>query len=120
MRRSLEKSGLLREYTVIPAVEKLGFEILAFNFVTGVASKNNADIKMWVARNRKVVFAGSGEGLNGKTLLTVSLHRNFTDFSAFAHEFRGAVGLPSEVESFLVSLNSGMVKRFSFKQLEKD
>lgn len=121
MRKSLEKNEYVREYTVMPAFEKLGFEILAFNFVTAsVALKGNADVQMWVAKNSKVMFAGTGEGLNGKTLLAVSLHRSFTDFSTFTHDLRNTAGPTATVESYLISVNSGIVKHFSFKQLEKD
>lgn len=121
MRKSLEKDEYMREYTVMPAFEKLGFEILAFNFVTApVALKGNVDVQVWVEKNRSVAFAGSGEGLNGKTLLMVSLHRSFTDFSSFTNDLRGAVGPAATVESYLVSISRGVVKHLSFKQLGKD
>lgn len=121
MRKSLEKNEYVREYTVMPAFEKLGFEVLAFNFVsTHGGPKDNADVQAWIAKSNKVVFAGSGEGLNGKTLLMVSLHKSFTDFSAFSNDLRSAVGLAPAVESFLVSVGHGVVKQLSFKQVEKD
>jgi len=120
MRKSLEKNEYVREYTVMPAFEKLGFEILAFNFVTApVALKGNADVQVWIEKNPSVVFGGSGEGLNGKTLLMVSLHRSFTEFSGFTGSLRSAVGPAATVESYLVSISKGVVKHFSLKQLEK-
>ncbi|MBE0519957.1 winged helix-turn-helix transcriptional regulator, partial [Candidatus Bathyarchaeota archaeon] len=32
MRKNLEKSEYVREYTIVPAVEKLGFELTALTF----------------------------------------------------------------------------------------
>ena len=34
MRQRLEKAGYIRDYTVIPNLEKLGYEIAAFTFMT--------------------------------------------------------------------------------------
>ncbi|MGC9346262.1 MAG: Lrp/AsnC family transcriptional regulator, partial [Candidatus Bathyarchaeales archaeon] len=31
MRKNLEKLGYIREYTIMPALEKLGFEIITLN-----------------------------------------------------------------------------------------
>ena len=39
MRQRLEKTGYIRDYTVIPNLEKLGYEIAAFTFIT-VANSN--------------------------------------------------------------------------------
>jgi hypothetical protein len=41
----------------------------------------------------KIIFSGSGEGVNGKTLLLISIHKNFTEFSAFTRELRSSFGL---------------------------
>ena len=32
LRKGLEQINLIREYTVLPALDKLGFEVLAFNY----------------------------------------------------------------------------------------
>jgi hypothetical protein len=73
-----------------------------------------------ISERQKIIFSRLGEGLNGKTLLLVSVHRDFTDFSEFAREVRGILGLNgASMESFLVSLRTDMIKRFSFKNLER-
>jgi len=121
MRRNLEKSGYIREYTVIPELEKIGFEIVALNFLSAnLTSEQMKEIQDWLLKNSKILFTTFGEGLGGKTLLLVSVHKNFTDFSAFSRELKGLFGLKvSSAESFLFSLKKDFVKHFSFKNLER-
>ena len=121
MRKSLEKTEYIREYTIIPALEKLGFEILALNFLsTSTKPKDVKEMQEWISESQKIIFTSLGEGLNGKTVLLVSIHRDFTDFSEFTRELRGILGLEtSSIESFLVSLRTDMIKHFSFKNLER-
>ena len=121
MRKNLEKTEYIREYTIIPALEKLGFEILALNFLsTSTKPKDVKEMQEWISESQKIIFTSLGEGLNGKTVLLVSIHRDFTDFSEFTRELRGILGLEtSSIESFLVSLRTDMIKHFSFKNLER-
>jgi len=121
MRKNLEKSEYIHEYTIMPALEKLGFEILALNFLsTSTKPRDIEEMQEWISESQKIIFSGLGEGLNGKTLLLVSVHRDFTDFSEFTRELRGILGLKgASMESFLVSLKTDMIKRFSFKDLER-
>jgi len=121
MRKNLEKSGYIREYTIMPAIEKLGFEIVALNFLsTSTRRENTKEIHEWILENQKILFSSSGEGLNGKTLLLVSIHKNFTEFSAFTRELRSSFGLKvASMESFLVSFKTDMIKHFSFRNLER-
>ncbi len=102
-------------------LEKLGFEIIALNFLsTSTKPKDIKEIQGWISESQKIVFSSLGEGLNGKTLLLVSIHRNFTDFSEFNRELRGILSLKAaSMESFLVSLKTDIIKHFSFKNLER-
>ncbi len=121
MRKNLEKEEYIREYTIVPAVEKLGFEITALTFLsTSTRPKDVKEMQKWISESQKIFFSSLGEGLNGKTLLLVSVHRDFTDFSEFTREVRGILGLKgASMESFLVSLKTDMIKHFSFKNLER-
>ncbi len=117
MRKTLEKQEYIREYTVMPALEKLGFEVLALNFVK---ANITPEFKEWVSKNPKILFAGFGRGLDGNTLLLVSVHKNLTDFSQFTSEVEKLFGSNiSLFKSFLSSLNVDVVKPFSFKNLER-
>lgn len=120
MRRNLEKTGFIREYTVLPAVEKLGFEVIALNFLSTSMHERAKEVHGWVSKNPKILFASLGSGLDGKTLLLISIHRDFTDFSAFTRELKSSLGLESEsLQSFLFSLRTDMIKHFSFKNLKQ-
>ncbi|MEM3696904.1 MAG: Lrp/AsnC family transcriptional regulator [Candidatus Bathyarchaeia archaeon] len=121
MRKSLEKLGYIREYTVIPNLEKIGFEMVALNFLASNINLEQAkEVQDWIFKNPKILFITSGEGLDGKTLLLVSIHKDFTDFSIFSRELKGLLGSKiSSAESFLFSLKTDVIKHFSFKSLER-
>jgi len=121
IRKNLEQSGYIREYTVMPDLEKLGFEIIALNFLsTAIGQEQAKDVHEWILKNQKILFSSSGQGLNEKTLLLVSIHKNFTDFSVFTHALRSFLGSKAfSMESFLVSLRTEVIKHFSFKNLER-
>jgi DNA-binding Lrp family transcriptional regulator len=120
-RKNLEESGYVREYTVMPDLEKLGFEIIAFNFLSiDIGQKQAKEVHEWILKNQKIFFSSSGQGINEKTLLLVSIHKDFTDFSTFMHELRSFPGFKVlSVESFLVSLRTEVIKHFSFKNLKR-
>jgi DNA-binding Lrp family transcriptional regulator len=122
LRKGLEQINLIREYTVLPALDKLGFEVLAFNYVeAGVAQHEGAKTSLsWVAENSKILFASSGEGLSGKTLMMISIHKDFSSFTEFSRELRSVLGpRAGSMESFLVSLKTDVIKHFSFRDLER-
>lgn len=121
MRKTLEKSKYIHEYTVMPALEKLGFEILAFNFLSLRAEKEkDASFQEWLMKSPKVFFAASGSGSRGRNVVLISIHKDFTDFSTFTHNLEGLSGSDiSSVESFLISLRNDVIKHFTYKNLEK-
>jgi DNA-binding Lrp family transcriptional regulator len=117
LRKNLEKQEYILDYTVMPALEKLGFEIVALNFLSASITP---EIREWISKNPKILFSSSGEGLNGKVMLLISIHKNFSDFSEFTRGIKGLFG--SQIisfESFLFSLKVDVVKHFSFKNLER-
>jgi len=120
MRQRLEKTGYIRDYTVIPDLEKLGYEIAAFTVVT-LANSNvkSENMKKWIESNSKVVFLAAGDGLNGKNSIMVSIHKDFTDYSKFMSEFRSKWSENiRDIDSFLVPLRGDIPKHFSFKYLQ--
>jgi len=128
MRRRLERDGYILDYTAIPNMTKLGFEIVAFTFFnidrfdpktgdldTAVGERAHK----WVGHNSKIIFAAGGEGLHGKNCMMVSVHRDFTEYTDFVSDLRGQWAHKiKEMETFLVSLKAKMPKPFSFRSME--
>ncbi len=130
MRRKLERTGYVLEYTVIPDFAKLGYEIMAFTFmnITRYDEKTREPFRnlaekahKWAIDNPKIILGAAGDGLDGKNCMMISLHKDFTDYYRFISEFRGKWSSHMrDIESFLVSFKATMIKPFSFKYLEID
>ena len=128
MRRRLERDSYIMDYTAIPNMTKLGFEIVAFTFmkidrfdpITGeLDSALGERAHKWVSRNSKIIFAAGGEGLHGNNCMMISVHRDFTDYTDFISDFRMLwAARVRDMDSFLVSLKAKMPKPFSFRNLE--
>jgi len=128
MRKRLEREGYILDYTAIPNMTKIGFEIIAFTFLNidrFDAKTGELDVALgerahkWVAHNAKIIFAAGGEGLEGKNCMMISVHRDFTDFTDFISDFRTQwAARIKDMDSYLVSLKAKMPKPFSFRNLE--
>ncbi len=128
MRRKLERTGYVLEYTVIPDFTKIGYEIMAFTFMniirydekTGEPFKELAEkAHKWAVENPKILLGAAGDGLDGKNCMMISLHKDFTDYYRFISEFRGKWSIyMRDIESFIVSLKATMIKPLSFRYLE--
>ena len=128
MRKRLERDGYILDYTAIPNMTKLGFEVTAFTFLNidrYDAKTGELDVALgerahkWVAHNSKIIFAAGGEGLEGKNCMMLSVHRDFTAFTEFISDFRAQwTARIKNIDSFLVSLKGKMPKQFSLRNLE--
>jgi DNA-binding Lrp family transcriptional regulator len=121
-RRKLERKGIIQDYTIIPNFKKMGFEILALTFV-----KMRPDIRSQelFEKARKeaqkfpnVIFSSTGEGL-GMTGVTVSFHKNFTDYYKTLNLLRLNWGnFTEDIQSFIISIGQREYKRFSLTCLK--
>jgi len=128
MRRRLERDNYILDYTAIPNMTKLGFEIIAFTFLnidrfdpkTGeLDSALGERAHKWVSHSSKIIFAAGGEGLHGSNCMMISVHRDFTDYTDFISDFRSQwAARVKDMDSFLVSLKAKMPKPFSFRNVE--
>lgn len=128
MRKRLERENYILDYTAIPNLTKLGFEIIAFTFLsvdrfdpkTGeLDSIIGERAHKWVSHNNRIIYAAGGEGLHGNNCMMISVHRDFTDFTDFISDFRSHwTTRLRDVDSFLVSLKAKTPKPFSLRNLE--
>lgn len=120
-RTMLEKERLV-EYTAIPDLRKLGFEILAFNFANwkqgAISEEKIRETKAFIAKHPSVMFVSTGRGL-GADRVSISAHRNYADYHRYMQELREYWGANIErVDSFIVSLqNDNILRTLSFKYL---
>jgi DNA-binding Lrp family transcriptional regulator len=120
-RTMLEKERLV-EYTAVPDLRKLGFEILAFNFANwkqeAISEEKIRETKAFISKHPSVMFVSTGRGL-GADRVSVSAHRNYADYHRYMQELREYWGANIErVDSFIVSLqNDNILRNLSFKYL---
>jgi len=112
MRRKLEKQGYIKEYTIIPDLGKLGYEILA---VTFLKYKNRVDPeKMEKAKKIlkeafkkgpfEIIMAERGMGC-GYNAIMISIHRDYKSFTDLTNWVQQFYELElDQIESFLVNL----------------
>jgi DNA-binding Lrp family transcriptional regulator len=123
-RTRLEKEGFIREYTIIPDLKKMGYELFAFTFLSFAEDRQDLFDKAreWTRKQPCVIFANQGEGL-GKNSIMLSLHRNYAGYTKLISLLRQdwQPNLTGE-QSFIISLDRAdlMIKQFSFRYLKSD
>jgi len=126
-RTRLEQEKFIRQYTVFPDFAKIGFELVAYNFITLKPSQSSDLEKMqkmrigWARDNSSVIFEVGGEGLRANILM-ISIHRNYTDFASFIAKYRTDwANYLQDLKSFIISIpnRSLVVKDLSFNDLGK-
>jgi DNA-binding Lrp family transcriptional regulator len=120
-RTILEKNGLL-EYTSIPDLKKLGFEILAFIFGKWNFQKypdtRVGDMRKFIDEHPNIIFVSTGTGQNCDRI-GISFHRNYSDYSKTIQDFQEGWGKYFETfSSFIVSLQSdNILQNLTFRHL---
>jgi Lrp/AsnC family transcriptional regulator for asnA, asnC and gidA len=128
-RRRLEKGGYLREYTVIPDFNKVGFQLAAFILVRMRANLSAEEVEkarqismkdmMEKAPDEIVLFEkGMGGGYDG---IIVSFHKNYSDYIRIIERIKEYPFVDaSATMSFLIDLNEKIHYRyFTFSTLAK-
>ena len=120
IRTKLERDGVIREYTIIPDFTKLGFELLAITTGRFKVPRNEKFMERAVTYMKKypnILLSSRAQGM-GKDAVTVSLHKDFTDYESFMVVFKSDwIDAAEDVESILVSLKGFTAKPFSLKYL---
>ena len=125
-RKKLEKDGIILEYTLIPNLQKMGYEILAFLFVkkpkkTKISHEAwSKKMREWLSDFPEVIF--SIELAGEWDALIISLHKDFTGSSRYMRKFlKMGDDFIEDTNLLLASLVEKLtLKPFSLKYLEKE
>jgi len=119
LRKVLEKEGIV-QYTVIPNLSYLGFDLVALVFSRSKELVHPLweEGRKWAEQQPNVVFVSTGQGIDSDALM-ISVHSNYVDFVKFYHIFRRDWGKYLEdFKIFLISLSgSAILKHFTFNHL---
>jgi len=124
-RANLEKD-FLDGYTAIPKWEKIGFELIAFNFVKTNIKYAKPELRKealkkveeWMAKQPNVVLAIAGQGM-GWDGICVSFHKRYPEFAEFTRKFNSELSdLLIDCQSFIADINPATIRKpFHLKYL---
>lgn len=127
-RRSLlEKEKYVKEYTIVPDLQKMGYEIIAFTFVSFSEALSASKPQLlqrareWNNKQSCVLFSADGEGIRMNSIL-VSVHKDYSDFSRMISDLRQDwQPTLKDIQSFIVTINrpEQMLKPFSFRHIKE-
>jgi DNA-binding Lrp family transcriptional regulator len=129
LRRSLETSGYVKSYTVVPDFAKMGYRVLAFTFSKLKSYPQPKDAQElfkrateWAGKHPNVIYAADGQGLGGKDIVMISFHKDYDDYTKFIHSYAFEWGqIISIFETFITSTTSEFtMKPFDLKYLAYD
>jgi DNA-binding Lrp family transcriptional regulator len=126
--RRLEKEGCIKEYTIIPNFEKLGFKIMAITFLKRPKDVSAEELQKLMKLGKQIaeksgvksILALRGMGL-GYDVAVISIHE---DYSSFLETLEGIKQFPhadiSSLQSFLIDLTDKVQYRpFTFFYISK-
>jgi DNA-binding Lrp family transcriptional regulator len=123
LRTKLEKEGYIKEYTIIPNFNKIGYTIMALNFVKLDPKLTDHEVEGFRKTHPDtmgkdpfgVVLIQRGIGL-GYDSVIVSFHQNYASYDAFRKHTKRSMGANiTEVNTFLINLeNDTLPPTFSF------
>jgi DNA-binding Lrp family transcriptional regulator len=123
LRTKLEKEGYIKEYTIIPNFNKIGYTIMALNFVKLDPKLTDHEVEGFRKTHPDtmgkdpfgVVLIQRGIGL-GYDSVIVSFHQDYASYDAFRKHTKRSMGANiTEVNTFLINLeNDTLPPTFSF------
>jgi len=121
-RHKLERNGMIQDYTIIPDFTQMGFEILDLTFVKLrsdiLKPQTMKKVKEYALKFPNSIFTALGEGL-GMNGVVISFHKNYTEYHQGLNQLRlDWKDYTDDIQSFVVSLKTGVVKKFSTTYLK--
>lgn len=114
IRRDLERDGLIREYTVVPDFEKLGYELLTFSFLKYSMPLSDVEYEKLKMKGQDLAETSSSSTIimangigQGSDRIIVAFHKDYSTFAAFKERMKNLGGPHVKyVDSFIVSLKN--------------
>jgi DNA-binding Lrp family transcriptional regulator len=109
LRKILEKEAI-EQYTLIPNLSYLGFDLISFTFSTTKELVNPLEDKAqkWTSEQPSIMFASTGQGMDADAVM-ISVHKDYADFAKFYQKFRRDWGDSLEnFRTFLVSVKGSV------------
>jgi len=112
-KRTFLEKELIDGYTTIPRWEDLGYEIFAITLVKSksvLGSKEKYETVRktgmdWLMKQPNIIMGGGCRG-SGVNSFMISLHKNYSDYDEFMHNYRLELGDTSDdVQTVLINLN---------------
>jgi DNA-binding Lrp family transcriptional regulator len=110
-RSSLEKSGLIENYTLIPRWAKLGYSLMAIILVrVRVGTSGNHEARYqevfrrgaeWLTSQPNILMAGGCRGTGVESFM-ISIHKTYADFDEFMNDCRLKLGDLLEIVQFII------------------
>ena len=119
MRNRLVKEGMIHEFTVIPDLVKMGYEIMAISCVKRRKAVTELEEKAtkWMMKHPNIIFAARAEGM-GKNGVMISLHKDYADYSNFvAEQLQYWEDEIEDYDTMLISLRGVIAKPLSLAYL---
>ncbi|HER54643.1 MAG TPA: Lrp/AsnC family transcriptional regulator [Candidatus Bathyarchaeota archaeon] len=117
MKAKLLKEGYISHFSAFPDFGKMGYEIMAFNFVRfnlDMVQEIEANTLEWVAKHPCIIFSSRAEGM-GIDAVSVSMHKTYADFRRFVNINRERWGkFMEKSHHVLVDMKSEFKKPYSF------
>ena len=127
-RRVMLEKTAIDNYTLVPKWDKIGYEILAINFVKiklAIATDEKYQAvrergMKWLMKQPNIIMAGASRGM-GMDAFNISLHKNYADYDEWFRSFRGEWGdLVDDIQSVIVNLCGGeVIKPLNFKYISE-
>jgi DNA-binding Lrp family transcriptional regulator len=121
IRTRLEKEGVI-EYSGVPDLGKLGFEIIAITFGNWKHERypdtKAPEAQDFIEKHPNIIFVSTGRGL-GSDRVAVSVHKSYSDYTEYMQEVKADwAEFMTITGSFLISLGTDNVLRpISFRYL---
>jgi len=127
--QKLEKKGIIKEYTMIPDFEKLGYDLLAMILIK---YKENLDAASFAEEDRRgierlrseesaeVVMTERGIGL-GYDVMVLAYEKDYSSYTRLLDKIRNYKNTePTKIEGFIVNLKDNLHHRsFTYSTLAK-